>query len=48
MQRALNVWINSVMAGALREFNGLWAFAYSQAWLSREDAAPRDPCNAEW
>ena len=47
MQRALNVWINSVMVGALREFNGLWAFAYSQAWLSREDAAPRDPRNAE-
>ena len=43
MQRALNVWINSVMVGALREFNGLWAFAYSQEWLSREDAHPLCP-----
>ncbi|HUE92329.1 HipA domain-containing protein [Pseudomonas sp.] len=43
MPRVLNIWINSVMVGALREFNGLWAFAYSQEWLNREDAHPLCP-----
>jgi serine/threonine-protein kinase HipA len=38
MERQLDVWINDVLVGVLREFNGLWAFAYSQEWLNRPDA----------
>lgn len=43
MSRALNVWINDTQVGVLREQNGLWAFGYSQTWLSRQDAHPLCP-----
>ena len=43
MERQLNVWINNVLVGVLRESNGLWAFAYSQEWLSRPDAHALSP-----
>ncbi|MGY2290104.1 HipA domain-containing protein [Pseudomonas sp. SDO528_S397] len=40
MERSLNVWINQICVGTLRESNGLWAFAYSQAWLADPLAHP--------
>lgn len=43
MERSLNVWINDTCIGTLRESRGLWAFSYSQAWLTQPSAYPLCP-----
>lgn len=43
MERSLNVWINNTCVGRLRESNGLWAFAYTQAWLGDPNGHPLCP-----
>ena len=43
MERSLNVLINNTCVGRLRESNGLWAFAYTQAWLGDPNGSPLCP-----
>jgi len=43
MARELYVWINHTQTGVLTEQNGLWAFGYSQEWLSNPEAYPLCP-----
>ncbi|ARU88481.1 HipA domain-containing protein [Pseudomonas sp. M30-35] len=43
MERSLNAWINQTLVGTLRESNGLWAFCYSEQWLTDPLAHPLCP-----
>lgn len=50
IDRRLNVWVNGALVGAIREHNGLWAFAYTPQWLESPDRfalCPTLPLRAE-
>ena len=42
-ERTLQAYINGRRAGALRDTDGVWSFAYDAAWVSATDAYPLSP-----